>query len=84
MAVPTVSSISVSVRTDLTIPAGFMPSARSRPNSRMRSKTAIRVVLTIPKLMAIKTTTNQRKIKTSYILRMAVTSGSNSRQVSTS
>jgi len=37
---------------------GFIPNALSRPNSRIRSNTAISVVLTMPKPMAMKTTKN--------------------------
>jgi len=75
---PITRSINDSERTSLMIHQGFMPSALSRPNSLILSNTAIKVVLTIPKPMAIKTTINQMKINPSKISRYTLSIGRSS------
>ena len=78
---PITRSKNDSERTSLIIHHGFIPRALSRPNSLILSNTAIKVVLTIPKPMAIKTTKDQMKIKPSKITRYALIMGMSSCQV---
>ena len=72
MIMPVHSKRNDSVRTSLRIHQGFIPRAFSRPNSRMRSNTAISVVLTSPNPIATNTTRYQIHINPSSIFRYAV------------